>query len=1218
MNIFEKTKAKKVIASVVGVAVGFTMTVGSAGAQTVEDLQAQIADLLATIAGLQTQLAGMAGGTTPSGSCTAYTFTTDLDMKDTGADVLNLQKVLNTDADTQVAVSGVGSAGEETEYFGSLTKAAVIKFQDKYAAEVLTPIGIAAGTGYVGSMTRAKLNTLAVCDADDTDDDADDDADDADDGTPATGESMSVETLPLELSSVVNNGATGMPVLAMRLTGSVDTDVTVTSLVVRRMGAGLTSDISAVYVYDGDTRLTTGRTVNSSTHEATFTGLNITIPAGQSVDLTVMADLTAPGSYGTHQFAVMSADAIIGAEFAGSYPITGPGFAISGAGVGSVTISRTGSLTNPKVGEQDAKVAEFRVEAGSSEGVTLNKIVFYSVGSISTANISDLELKLTDGTVLATAAGIDGNNLVTLVFDTPYVLEKGGSKIMELFADVSGASRANDTIRFYIDNDADVAGTGMIYGYGVSVTRSDYDNVTGCGTDASCTTVAGGQITNVFGGPSTMDVTTNANDLELFRWTMSSQANVEVRSTAVTLTVTGENIYGASAANYTDIKIVDVTTGVVVAGPSDGSTAGLTQTFTFTDYYNLSAGQSRTFKVTADTANNALLNGDTVTVALGAFGASAIKNIDNNTFVATTDVVPSSVITGNTHNILTPSLTVAISSTPTSQTYIKGSSFESLGINLKAGTGGDVKINSLTIQTYVDTTSSGVFVSGADATTSATDNILQANLWDGATQVGTTKSPTASTGSGTGGVLSFTSLNYTVPAGTTKTLKLKANSPSTATAASRVKFAVSAISAQDSEGNTVGATNNATNGTTADSGVRITIANTGTLTAVKAADDTESETSIVVAGTSNVVLGKYRLTAQNEELKVTKAQIDLVATTSYSSIVSVGLYDGASLVSETVNMDSTGSVSFSSVNFIVPKDDSKTLTVKATLNSVSGGAVSGSNLQVELEEDNFEARGTDSSTVLVSANVTLDINGNSKILRKTNVTLTQNTSTGQLSSAITNGAEHGLYAFDVAVDSAENASLRQMKFQVTMTDNEGTNDTLTATNWKMFRGSTDITGSVDIVQSDDTSDLTGSGVFSEGDATSSVRVVVVFGELTGEESINKSTSNTYTLKATLNGFVSGIDNDSVIVELLNDSTAQNTTAKYIQDTDATADEILLTLTDNAGGATTSANIIWSDNAAIPHYSTVDDDATVTTLMSNDWINGYLLKNTPIGSRSINN
>ena len=90
----------------------------------------------------------------------SFLFTQDLRLGARSLEVTNLQKILNSDQRTQVGASGTGSAGFESTYFGSLTKAAVMRFQAVYKDTILTPAGLTTPTGIVGAMTRKKLNSL--------------------------------------------------------------------------------------------------------------------------------------------------------------------------------------------------------------------------------------------------------------------------------------------------------------------------------------------------------------------------------------------------------------------------------------------------------------------------------------------------------------------------------------------------------------------------------------------------------------------------------------------------------------------------------------------------------------------------------------------------------------------------------------------------------------------------------------------------------------------------------------------------------------------------------------------------------------------------------------------------------------------------------------------------------------------------------------------------
>ncbi len=129
-------------------------------AATIEELQAQIAVLLRQIADLQTQIAQIQGK--PAEWC--HDFNINLKIGDTGSEVAALVGVLEKEGFLQMGAAGVTGISEGSGVtFDESIAAAVTGFQQKYANEILTPLGLKYGTGFVGKATRAKLNLLYGC-----------------------------------------------------------------------------------------------------------------------------------------------------------------------------------------------------------------------------------------------------------------------------------------------------------------------------------------------------------------------------------------------------------------------------------------------------------------------------------------------------------------------------------------------------------------------------------------------------------------------------------------------------------------------------------------------------------------------------------------------------------------------------------------------------------------------------------------------------------------------------------------------------------------------------------------------------------------------------------------------------------------------------------------------------------------------------------------------
>lgn len=130
---------------------------------TMAELKAKIQEVLNLLIGLVTQLinqwqsqlqaiiAGQPTGQTATSTLTSLD--TNLKYGNTGEAVRLLQIWLAKD-------KAIYPEGSVSGTFGSATKSAVIRFQEKYTDEILKPAGLTKGNGLVGANTRTKLNAL--------------------------------------------------------------------------------------------------------------------------------------------------------------------------------------------------------------------------------------------------------------------------------------------------------------------------------------------------------------------------------------------------------------------------------------------------------------------------------------------------------------------------------------------------------------------------------------------------------------------------------------------------------------------------------------------------------------------------------------------------------------------------------------------------------------------------------------------------------------------------------------------------------------------------------------------------------------------------------------------------------------------------------------------------------------------------------------------------
>lgn len=1019
-------------------------------------------------------------------------------------------------------------------------------------------------------------------------------------GTGVTGQGFTFTQIDQGFATAaVPLGATNVEYLKFKITASEDG--TVNTMTFTRTNVGSANDINNVYLYEGDKRLTSGKSVSSDTNQVVLTNLNIALASGESKTYSLIIDQSTTLTAGDiNSFELTSVDATVDVS---GFPFTGPAYSISASSAGSVTIATGGTPTNPTLGQKQATVAKFKLTAGSGEDIKVKRVALSNSGSANLDNFSNWGLWR--GAEELASATVKGD-VVTFVFDTPFLIKKGEARSFEVKTDLESGLKANETIRLYLDETADLFAEGQSFGYGASVTNSFTSS-----SGSTSLTIQGGDVTIAFNGPIAQNVQRGGTDVEVFNFSMTSEENVEVRQ--IQIKVTAVNHGGFDGGNdaddtfdqnlITDIKVVDVDTDTVVAGPKDinagtesaASTNG-TVTMAYTDRWNINAGQTRNLKVTVDFANDTDLNNDVYRFDLVAFGASDVKSLDTGNFLATTQFVPNTNVQGNNQTVTAASLALSLASTPVSTTYVKGTTgVDMLGILLTAGDASKIVITALKTSAYVDDTTSGTFTKDTDGTVTALNLVSSLSLYDGSTLVAGPKTIDSS------GETQFDSFSFTVPAGETKKLVLKGNVSTTAPengSSDRIKFDVAAaadVTAEDQDGNTVTATGNAFNSTTSDAGVRITVANAGSLAA--ALDSASPKTDIILSGDTGVVMSKFRFSATNEAFTVTKLQIKNQSSAYDDNVAAVKLeypkQDGST--GTATGFLSGGTVNFTGLSFWVPKDSFATLTVKADLDTIggSGGADSGDQPRLDFDYNtSFEAVGSGSGSSVTSVG-SADVTANAMIVRKSKPTF--ELATSGMSTTLNNGTVD-LIKFKVTSASKESAdvAVKKVKLDVQLFD-AATSTALTvggSAGWTIYDVndlSTDL-GANASAFGDGSGSADPSFTASSGSSSNTLYI-----EFDSEERIAAGSSKTYLVRASVsNAAESSAGKDTISTRLATEEDANVRTGA---------------ITDNVNNlvqvASTSTSYAWSDISAgeASHSATLGSS-------SSDWTNAYKVKTLP--------
>jgi len=903
-----------------------------------------------TVANVTASLNGQATPGTPAtgGSCSTQ-WNTNLTVGSTGADVMALQKFLNMDSSTMVASSGAGSPGMETSTFGPATKAAVMKFQTKY--------GISPVAGYVGALTRAKLNSLCGSTPAPTPTPNPNPT-----PSPTTGTGLSIMAAAQPANGIAPLNAARIPFTKFTVTASNDGDVTLNSVTVERQGIAQDAAFSGVMLLD-EMGNQVGITKTLNSNHQTVVGSALVIPRGTSKTFTVAANRGSATGYSGQiaMFAVVAVNS--SAAVNGSLPIAGASYTINEATsfIGSVTAARgtndPGAANTNNVGLKNFIFSSIRITAGSAEKVLVKSIRWHQIGSASQSYLANV-VSLVDGQSYPTTVSAD-NYYTTTFPGQGLLMDKGFSKDLAIQGDIVNGSAT--TVEFDIQKSSDINTVGQLYGYGIlpavgsnTCATSDTSRSKVCTTDdpyyeASIVTINAGTMTVSTGSVSASNVAINQQSQVLGGWAVQLQGE----PISVGKLIFHVNVNAGSSATYADVTNVSLVdqNGAVLAGPVDATAnAGKEFLLTYTDTVTFPTGTTN-ITLKGKLGTNFATN-DTVTASTTP--GSMWTTVTGQTTGRTITPTPSTALTSAIMTVKAAALSVSVSSVPIAQTVIAGQNQFTLANYILDATASGEDIRVTTLPLMYD------WVGNAN-------DLTNCYLYNGSTNITSTHVfvPSSATSPATAADTTFTmdSGGLTVPKGSSLTIALKCDVRSGVSGNYGWGLNASSDSAYTgATGVTSGSTaTGATSFTATTTSNTMTAASGGALSALL--DNNSPGYKIVSAGTTGVELARLKFSATNEavDLRQVALQLTSVASNTPTDLVGrqVTLWDADTGLQVGTAVfpsgDNATSSQIAAGAFRIPLNGSKVMIIKGDIAAITASGpltASGDLLAVDYDGSN--------------------------------------------------------------------------------------------------------------------------------------------------------------------------------------------------------------------------------------------------------------------------